>query len=723
MSAHDDVTTRGRATGLTEPSTFVGRLREMSEVRRLLPRTRLLTLTGAGGVGKTRLGRRAARSLRGWFPGGVEFVDLAALEDGDLIESAVAGALGLRDTGRGVMPILVDHLADKRMLILLDNCEHLLQPCADLVGRLLRGAPRLRILATSRQTLGVAGEQILAVPTLAVPQADASVAAIARSEAVRLFAQRAADVRPGFTADAATAPALARLTQRLDGLPLALELAAVRLRTTPLDDLVRELDDSFDVTTGDGAPERDGARTSTAPLPRPSAARGSSDEAATLPRHQTLRATMDWSFGLCSPDERLLWSRLSIFPGGVDLETAEAVCSGEGIASEDVLELLSGLVDKSLLSSERRETGVRCRMLESLRAYGRERLPPGDEEALHRRYRDHYRRLAMRTRIDRLVPDQLGRYQTMQGELPNVRLALDLCFRPHGDAAAGLEIASMMWGYWMLAGALNEGRHWLDRGLELVQQEGTVRAMGLWADALLALYQDDLRAATPLMEECRALAERTGDDVALSFAIEASGLAALSAGRARHGFSLMSEARSRHRALGDVDAVGVNLYHSASLGGTESPARAAALGAELLALTETHRAPLFRAYALLQLGYAAWRTGDAPRTEARMREAATVMGIISDRWGLVQCLETLAWTAGAAGRHERAARLMGAADRVEQTLDVRPIGLKYLAHAHRDCDAEARRSLGSRAFTSAFRAGTRLGLDRAVAYALEGQGA
>ncbi|WP_344952338.1 LuxR family transcriptional regulator [Actinomadura miaoliensis] len=690
MDAHGDVAGKGRPDGT---SGLVGRRREMAEVRRLLPRTRLLTLTGAGGVGKSRLAGWAACALHDWFPGGVERVDLATVEDGVLLEPAVATALGLRDTGRQAMPVLVDHLADKRMLLLLDNCEHLLRPCAALVDRLLRGAPRLRILVTSRQRLGVAGEQILPVPTLPVPQPDADVRDVARCAAVRLFAQRAAEVRPGFAVDAGNAAAVARLARRLDGLPLAIELAAVRLRTTTVDDLLRGLDDRLDAPSrgGSGAP----------------------------PRHRTLRATVDWSFELCSPGERRLWSRLAIFPGGVDLETAEEVCADAGIAPGEVLDLIAGLVDKSVLVADPTAGGVRYRMLDTIRAYGRERLPCADERVLHGRYRDHYRRMADRNRVDRLVPDQLDRYRAVRAELPNVRTALDLCFRRPEDAHTGLEIACPLWAYWILSGAVKEGRHWLERGLGLAPGTGRARATALWCAALIAVRQDDLPAVAPLLEECRALAERTGDETVRAQAVEISGMAALAAGDGRRGFPLMLEARDLRRAAGDVHAVAVNLYYTAAFGMAESPGSAADVGAELLALSLAHNALLFKAYAQLKLAFAAWRRGDPGRAETRMREAATVLGAVDDPWGLVQCLEVLGWTAGASGRHERAARLLGAAGRVRQTLDITPAELQYLADAHRDCAEQARRELGGRAFATAFRAGARLTLDRALAYALE----
>jgi predicted ATPase len=678
-----------------EVTSFIGRQREMSDVRRLLRKTRLLTLTGAGGVGKTRLALRMAQSLGGCFPSGVEFVELATLEDADLLEPTVAAALGLPDSGRHSTPVLVDHLADKRMLLVLDNCEHLLQACGDLVDRLLRGAPRLQILITSRHTLGVTGEQVLPVPPLPVPTADATVRGIARCEAVRLFTERAAGVRRGFAVDAVNAPAVARLSQRLDGIPLAIELAAVRLRTTPVEELVRQLDDRFDVLTG-----------------------GSS---TALPRHQTLRATMEWSFGLCSPDEQLLWSRLSMFPGGVDLETVEAICSGDGIAREDMFDLVAGLVDKSVLAGERRDTGVRYRMLESIRAYGRERLAAADEQALRRRYTDHYRQLTERNRLDHLVSDQLERFRMMHLELPNVRHALDLCFSPGGDGSAGLEIASALWTYWILAGALTEGRHWLERGLEFMPEPGTARVRALCADALLAIYQGDGAAATPLLKECRTLARRTGDESAIAFAIQTSGVAALSAGDPR-GFVLLEDALARHRAIGDIHAVGVNLYHTAAFGAAEDPDRATALGTELLELSEARDASLFQAYAMLALGSAAWKQGDWRRTEAMIRKALMITGVVNDRWGLTQCLEILAWTAGARGQHERAARLLGAAHELWQALESSPTGLRHQLHSHKRCEAQARQALETRVFNAAFRDGRQLRLDPAVAYALEDDG-
>ncbi|MFI7709171.1 ATP-binding protein [Nonomuraea sp. NPDC049480] len=672
---------------------FVGRRREISEVRRILPKTRLLTLTGAGGVGKTRLAQRVSEMVLQKYRDGVRLVELATVDDEELLAPAVAAALGIRDTRPDVVALLVEHLADKHMLLVLDNCEHQLNACARLVHQLLRGTSRLRILATSRQSLGVYGERVVPVPPLPIPKPGDSARDIARRDAVRLFAERAATIRPDFLVNAANAQAVARLARRLDGIPLAIELAAVRLRTASVEDLVNELDERLDEAAG------------VAP--------------GTPARHQTLRAAMEWTFRLCSSGERRLWERLSMFPGSVDLETAEAVCPGPGLEAESVLDLMAGLVDKSILNrAEQHGAGVRYRMLETIRAYGREQLPSADAEALRERYIDHYRRLAERVRVDRMEPDQIDRDRTLKLELPNMRVALDLSLGRPGDAPAGLEIASALWSNWLVAGVLSEGRHWLKRGLALVPGPSVIRVMGLWADGMLALYQGDPAAGADV-RECSALARELEDAAALAFAVQISGVAALAEGDAEGGLTLLEEALARHRARGDVHAVGVTLYFAALFAATPRPDRAAAYGEELVIMCEERDAPLFRAYALYAVGMARWEQGDWQQTEARMREVAAFWSTADDRWGLPQCLEVLAWTAGAHGRHERAARLLGAAHHLWQGVASSPSQLSFQARSHQECAERARAALGAQAYLAAFRDGTRLGLSRTVAYALE----
>ncbi|TMR94652.1 ATP-binding protein, partial [Nonomuraea basaltis] len=611
---------------LTDKSSFVGRKLELSMARRMLSTSRLLTLTGPGGVGKTRLALRVAENLQGAYPDGVEVIELATLETADLLVPAVAAALGLREAGPDPMKVLVDYLSGRRMLLVLDNCEHLREGCARLADRLLRTSPRLRILATSRHTLGVYGEQVLAVPALSVPDPDRPLKEIARHDAVRLFVERAAHLVPGFSLNAGNMALVARLARRLEGIPLAIELAVARLRASSLEGLARELDERFDVPAA--------------------------DTPGTLPRHRTLRATMDWSFRLCSAEERRLWTRLSMFPGGVDIETAEAVCCGEGIDDLDVLDLLDGLVDKSILVGERGEAGVRYRMLECLRAYGWEQLTPSDRRLLRPRYVRHYRDLVDRHRIDRMVSDQLERYRLMRTELPNVRAALESCLTDPPLASAGLATASAMWCFWLLVGSLAEGRYWLERGLERVPESGPARATALWVDSMLALRQGDVSAALPRLEECQAIVRRPGYERILPYAIRTSGVAAFSTGDPRRGLALLRESLALHRAMDDLDGVMFNLYFAATYGSVENPGQAAEFAEEVLALCERQHAVVSRAYAQLALGVARWNMGDWPRTEALVTAAADFTRKIDDRWCLTQCMEVLAWVAGARGDHE-----------------------------------------------------------------------
>ncbi len=667
-----------RARPRVEGSSFVGRRHELAAARRGLSQARLLTLTGTGGVGKTRLAQRVAETLQGTYKDGVEVVELATLEAGHLLEPVVAGALGLREAGPDPMTALVDHLSNKRMLLVLDNCEHLLDDCARFVTRLLRSAPRVRILATSRQTLSVYGEQVLQISSLSVPGSGHPLSHIARHNSVRLFVERAASVAPGFSLDASNAATVARLAQRL----LAIALAAVQLRALPLEQLARELDERFEVLAT-GSP-------------------------AALPRHQTLRATMDWSFRLCSPAERRLWTRLSMFPGGVDLDGAEAVCSGDGISPAEVIDLMTGLVDKSILVCERWAAGLRYRMLESIRAYGCERLSPAEARTvptLHRPLPGYLARF-----YDEIVPDQAERYLLLRQELPNVRVALELCLSEPRLARVGLEMVSGL-GVLLAPGRRpHRGPLLVERALELTRTPDSARATALWLDSMLALRQGDLAAAAPRLRECHFLARQPGNEDVLPFAIRTSGVAAFSTGDTQRGLALLEESLALFRAAGDVHGVVLNLYYATAYGSTENPERAVRLGEELLALSEAHHMMVSRGYAQLALGIAVWNLGDYPRADALVK-AAELTDEINDRWCLMQCLEVLAWIAGARGEHERAARMLGAAHSLWQAADASPTRLWIHAKWHERCVAQARDALGNRAFAAIFRTGARLGVE------------
>ncbi|MEU9843096.1 NB-ARC domain-containing protein, partial [Actinomadura sp. NPDC048032] len=334
-----------------EATSFVGRSRESAEVKRLLSASRLVTLTGAGGVGKTRLAGRTATSLEREFPDGVWMVELANLDEPELLTTTVMEVLKIRDwSGRPPLEALIENLRDKHMLVVLDNCEHLHNACAFLAENLLRSASGLRILATSQQVLGIAGEQTLPVPPLPLDQRTShrNAATPRATEAAELFADRARAVLPEFTLTEANQEAVELICRRLDGLPLAIEMAAARLRGLSVEQVLERLDDRFRLLT-----------------------RGSRAE---LPRHQTLQALMDWSHQLCDQQERSVWAGMSVFSGGCDLEAVEEVCSGKGVERADVVDVVAALVEKSIVSREEQAGRVRYRLLETLRQYGRERL-------------------------------------------------------------------------------------------------------------------------------------------------------------------------------------------------------------------------------------------------------------------------------------------------------------------------------------------------------------
>src|SRR5262245_44512147 len=459
-------------------TSFVGREQEDEEVRRLLGRARLVTLTGAGGVGKTRLALHVAAGLRGAYPDGVWLADLAPLAspaDPSLVAQAVLVALGARGApGQTGPDALADHLRARRALLVLDNCEHLTEGCARLLDALLRACPELAVLATSREPLRVAGEVSWSVPALPVPPAAASAGVLAYPSA-RLFAERAAAAAPGFVVDDASADAVARLCRGLDGLPLAIELAAVRVRALTPEQIADRLEDRFRLLTA--------------------------GERAAPPRHRTLAASLDWSHDLLAEPERALFRRLAVFAGGFDLGAAEAVCAGAGLSAEEVPGLLAGLVDRSLVvaggaagdppptAPARGGGGFRYRLLETVRAYALERLErSGEADAARGGHGAYLLELAGRGALaaESGWTAWLG---CMERERDNLPAALDLAVGRFGgdDPAAaerGLRLAVALAPFWSARGPVAEGRGWLTA--LLVRSERTADAV-LRARALAAL--------------------------------------------------------------------------------------------------------------------------------------------------------------------------------------------------------------------------------------------
>ncbi|GDY29721.1 LuxR family transcriptional regulator [Gandjariella thermophila] len=680
-----------------DATSFVGRWREAPRARGYLSHSRLLTLTGVGGVGKSRLALRVAGTLRHPPPDGVWTVDVSGVGSGELLAQAVADAMGLCQRAAEPVTALLDHLRDRQLLLVLDNCEQMRGPCAVLVERLLAAAPGVRVLATSRQPLGVPGERLYVVPALSVPEPDHPVPAdlLTRYDAVSLFAQRAADIRADFRVGAENRELVIRLCRQLDGVPLAIELAAARLRTLSLEQLVARLGDYFGLLAIDGP--------------------------AGASRQRTLRATMDWSFDLCSPVERAVWARLSVFSGGVDLAAAEAVCAGEGITREDVDDAVLGLVDKSVLAREEIAGSVRYRLLATVREYGRQRLAAaGEEPTLRRRHRDWYRDLAAASARAWTTDAELGWLARLRAEHANLRCALEYCLTVPGEAEAGLAIGASLADYWYATGHLAEGRHWLGRALAVTRRPTATRARALWADGWCGLLQGDTDTALPLVRECETLATRLRDEAMVAYAKLDRAIAELNQQRPDRASSLLGEALPRLRSAGDSHGVWLTLYLRVLAESVRGDVdRAAASGEECVALSEARGAGWSRSQGLWALGVLRCRQGEWARAAALARDSLRQKWPLRDRWGMTLCLELLAWAAAGAGQADRAARLLGAGHAWWRAVGSSPAVLGALADSHRHCVEDTRRLLGEHEFTTAFREGGGFATDDAIAYALQ----
>lgn len=609
-----------------ERTSFVGRAGELARVAEALTHARLVTLVGPGGVGKTRTALRAAAGLADRFPDGVWVAELSALRDPALVPATLASALGLAEQpGMRPLDAIVAHLRDRRLLIVLDTCEHLLDACAMLSDALLGEAADVRVLATSRQPLDAPGERCL------------PIAPLARDEAVELFVDRAAGAVPGFTAAGADRQLLAALAERLDGIPLALELAAVRLRAVPLAELVHRLDDSFDVLVA-------GRRTAPA-------------------RHQTLRTAIDWSYELCTPAERLLWARLSVFAGSFSLAAAERVCGGAELPPGALLEALIGLVDKSVVGRDGDE-GERYRLLDTLRAYGAERLDrTADADALAARHFAWHGELAQEFWDGLVSPRQAELHRAVRAETAGIRAALRYAYTTEGRAADGLRLATRLTPYWRAAGTLSEGRYWMDQGLELVPEDCPERAWGLLLSGVAAVWAGDLADAPDRFLAARASAARCGEERVTMFAEPYIGAMRAFGGEVEEGLAAMERGRLRIVAADDPLGIGVVHYESALLRAVFGDARGALelcrTGLARLEGTGDHQ---LRASTLAVQGCILWLDGAHDRSEAPLREALEVVSEIGDVLvAALSCLG-LAWHAARQGRHTRAAWLLGYAE-------------------------------------------------------------
>ncbi|GAA3573617.1 LuxR family transcriptional regulator [Nonomuraea rosea] len=674
-----------------EATSFVGRRRELTEVRKRLTEARLITLAGPGGVGKTRLAIRLANTLGRAFTGGAWLVELAEVRDSALVGDAVMAALDLRDQAAATpSSVLLSYLRDKRLLLVVDNCEHLLAATAGLVADVLRAAPGVRVIATSREPLSVPGEHVVPVPSLDLPRAGLPLAGLRQNEAVMLFAARAAAASGAFELTAANQAAVADLCRRLDGLPLAIELAAVRTRVLSAEQILGRLADRFGLLTGGGR--------------------------AALPRHQTLRTTIDWSHDLLTAGEQALLRRLCVFAGRFTLEDIEAVCAyGDDVSA---LDLLSSLVDKSLVLKED-VRGLACyRLHETMREYAVLRLrEAGEQEALGRRYAGYY---TARCRRDAATARQrLAEWlDWMDLEIDNLRSVLRGCLTG-GDPGRGLSLMYAI-GYYWVTRAVNEGVRWLD---ELLASGGgpQERAQGWFMRGFLAVLQSDAAAARPALDAAVTCARESGPAPALgpvlAQSLSLASIAAAMAGDRQAADRLAGEAHVVTTGLGDDAATLMFLQSRALVGlfdGDLDVVRA--VSAEGVRLGRATGDLYSLDMMLVNLGAATLIAGDFDEAEPLLTEALRIAYRIDDRVGQYVLLDALGCHAAGTGQARRAARLLGAAKTVRAGAGASI--LPYLAPLLAGAEEAGVAALGASGFAAEFAAGERLSRDAAVALAL-----
>jgi predicted ATPase/DNA-binding CsgD family transcriptional regulator len=682
-----------RGTLPAELTSFVGRRRELSKTRRLLASSRILTLTGVGGVGKTRLALRMAAEVRRTFPDGVWFVELAALHDPQLLPHTVANTLELRQVSADPAGDLAAYLEHKRLLVVLDNCEHLTEACAVLSSKLLAAAPGLRILATSRHVLGVEGEQILVVPPLSTPDADVRPGDAAHYDSVTLFLDRAAAVAPDFELADGNRDAVLELCRRLDGIPLAIELAAVWLRTLSPVQILDRLEDRFRLlTTGrSGAPAR----------------------------QQALDATVGWSYELCSPAEQLLWARLSVFSGGFDLEAAEDVCSGDAIPLEDVLNLVASLVNKSILVriQATEHTTAWYQMLETVRQYAAARLDEADLRTLQVRHRDHYVSLAQQYDAESFGPHQADWFIRLRREQGNVRSALEFCLTDPSEAAAAFDIAAPTWNFWF-AGFLREGYRYLLQALDLATEPTRSRAYALWAASYLAMFATEFDRNAEMLAECSRIAAGLDDDRLQARIKECRGHATLYQGDLPAAVTLLEEARSEFRLVGDpLGEFDTLTLLTAATFFLEDP-RADEFARQALALAEGHQALSSKGYGLWSVGITQWRAGAHAEATRSLRECVRLFQSMHDLTGISFGVQALSWCAAFTTPDERAARLLGASQAVWRTSGAKVDETNAYSGFDQRSEDQVRAALGSEAFELAFAEGAAYSFEQAVSLAL-----
>ena len=727
---------RGPTNLPSQLTSFIGRRRERAEVRRLFNSSRVVTLTGPGGSGKTRLAIQIAMDMLVEQPEGAWLAELESLDDPAFVPQTMASVLGVQEEpGRPLLETLAFAIASKEMLVVLDNCEHLAASVATAAETLLRECPRLRILATSREPLGLRGELVWRVPMLSVPDIRTSAVKtkdmVGRFESVRLFVDRAVAAHASFQLTDKNASAVAQICHRLDGIPLAIELAAVRVKALPVEKILSRLSDRFQLLTG-------GSRTA-------------------LPRQQTLRATMDWSYELLAAKERAFLNRATVFAGGFTLEAAEGVIPDGDIRDAEVLDLVSALVDKSLVVAEESDEGGRYRLLETIRDYGGEKLrDTGESEALTVRHVNYFVAFTAVAEPELRGPDQALWLKRIEQEHDNLRLAVRTCVG-RGDSSGGLQLAGTLWRFWYVRGYWEEGRKRIGEVLLLPRTEAQAktpeRAKALYGGAVLARLQGDFPAAESMLQESLAIARERAmggavadalfelgnvanqkedlvtargfyeqalvlrrdlnDRPGIALTSHGLGVVAYAMGDPATARALYEEAIAIQRERGNLrsEAAGLNglgdvaLYQGDLEAARETQNRSLAIQRELGDKSGM-------AFSLRLLGRVAVREGDLTSARTLLAESLELFTEVGDTGGVADAIEAMAEAASAAGDAERALRLAGAAAAHREVIHV-PLAGPDREQLERSLEA-ARTKLGAAAAQRVFAAGRALALDQAV---------
>jgi predicted ATPase/class 3 adenylate cyclase/predicted negative regulator of RcsB-dependent stress response len=714
-----------------QATSFVGRERERREVRELLFKVRLLNLLGMGGLGKTRLSLEVAADVMAEFPDGVWFLDLAPIRDPALVLSEAARVLGVREEAdRPLLQTLCAALKGRRTLLIFDNCEHLIQASADLASAILRAAPLVRILASSREVLRVPGEHGYPVLPLPLPKRDDGIDALAQSTAVRLFVDRARAQKASFALTERDAPAVAELVVRLEGIPLALELAAARVRSLGIAEINARLKDRYKLLTGGGR--------------------------VLLERQQTLRALVDWSYELLNDDEQRVFNRLAVFAGGFDLPAAERICGADPLQEEDVLDLLSSLVDKSLVMADEGADATRYRMLETLRDYACEKLEQSAEAPdTAVRHCDHYFAFAKAARDGLMEPDTADWVRRAEADLDNIRAAIALTLSGGADPILAVKFAVTMQPYWQLRGHATEGRGVVRAALALpaVQASELALAHANYAGAVLAEVQADHAEARRMLETSLGLHRKLGNEVEVALTLSTLSHARLEVGDAAGAEASEREALAMFRSLGHAEGEAIGLLHLGQFAvyvGDAAAAQAHLEGALRIAkdidyhevageaelrLAENAfdsgrlddaRQHLERSLAICTeagdrhgaaratgwFGRIHLAAGDLASARKHLCDAAQTLLEFEMREELIECLEVQAELAGQLGQAELAARLAGAAQAYRSRLDLAR-SPKAAGRWERRL-ASLRQTLGPMTFDAAWNAGLALDFRAAI---------